>query len=144
MDGDHPRDHVPDRKGFAAVARGVFRIEPIEAGGGVVGRLLLRHQQGEAVALGERRPAGAEIVTSGGLPAAMQHDDQRRPMRHAAGYEREHPERAGIGPECARFDERAADVVSRASPKARHAVQLWQAPEKLDIIGKGQWSLLGE
>ena len=61
--GDHPRDHLPDRSGFAAAARDIARIEPVEAGVGVVGRLLLGHQQRKAITLGERRPAGAEIVS---------------------------------------------------------------------------------
>jgi hypothetical protein len=34
--------------------------------------------------------------------------------------------------------------MSRASPQPRKAVQLLQVPEKLDILGKGQWWLLGD
>jgi hypothetical protein len=66
--GDHPRDHLPDRSGFALAARDIARIEPVEAGIGVVRGLLLGHQQRKAIALGERRPAGAEIVSGAVWP----------------------------------------------------------------------------
>jgi hypothetical protein len=42
----------------------------------VVERLLLRHQQCEAIVFRQRGPAGAQIVAGGGLTASVQHDDK--------------------------------------------------------------------
>ena len=78
MVAHHPRDHLPDRAGFAAPACGIFRIEPVEAAVGVVRWLLLGHQQRETIMLRERGPAGAQIVAGGGLTTAVQDDDQTR------------------------------------------------------------------
>ena len=54
----------------------------------VVGALLLRHQQREAVMLCQRRPAGAEIIARRRLAAAMQHHDQRGRRLQLGGHER--------------------------------------------------------
>src|SRR5262249_2770287 len=62
----------------------------------IVSGLLLRIDDGEAEAVGERRPAGAVVILVGGLGAAMQRDDQWRLRRQVFGSIREHTKVAGI------------------------------------------------
>jgi hypothetical protein len=71
-------DHLPDRKRLAVTTCDVARQKPRETILRIVGRLLLRIDDGEAEAVGERRPAGAVVILVGGPGAAMQRDDQRR------------------------------------------------------------------
>jgi hypothetical protein len=140
-----PRDHLADRSGFAAIARDIFRIEPVEAALRIVRCLLFRHQQRETIALGHRRPAGAEIVAGRGLAAAVQDDDQSRRRGEVFGQIGEHPEIAGIGAKPGDFHQRAADARPRASPQTSQAiepVELWQAAQEFDIVGEGHGSSL--
>ena len=120
------------------IARDVFRIEPVEAALRVVRSLLLRHQQGKAVTLRQRRPAGAEIVTSGGLAAAMQNDDQRgRGLQSGAGTNDSIRRSPGLLPKpvISVSGLWAAGVSPRAkSPKAIDLVQLRQASQEFDIF----------
>src|SRR5260370_41656904 len=119
----HVRDHLPDRAGFAALARGIFRIEPVETGLRVVRGLLLRHEQGKTVALGKRRPAGAHIVAGRTLSASVQHDDKRVRLLKMAGDEREHPEIARIGAKAGGLSQRAADPWLQVFSKIRKAIE---------------------
>ena len=141
---DHLCDHLPDRSGFAAIARNVFRIEPVEAGVGVVGGALLRHQQRKAVALGQRRPAGADIVAISGLPAAMQHDDERGLARQIDRHVGKHLQRAGICAEFPHAHQRAARPVRLAAPVESEAVQLRNTAQEIDIVGERQKQLLSD
>ena len=144
--GGHARDHLPDRSGFAATARDIARIEPVEAGVGVVRALLFGHQQRKAIALGERRPAGAEIVSGRGLAAAMQDDDERRRARQLLRHIREHLERAGIGAKSCDFDERALPRPAKQLGhkfQAIEAVQLRKMAQEFDVLRDRQASLLG-
>jgi hypothetical protein len=63
MIDDHFLDHLADRHGLASPALDVAGKKPVETVFRIVRALLLRQQEHEAVAIGERRPAGAEIVT---------------------------------------------------------------------------------
>ena len=94
---DHFLDHVADRHRLASPALDVAGAKPVEAVFRIVRALLLRQQEHEAVAIGERRPAGAEIVARRRLRTAVQDDHQRRlrVRRHVF----EHAQRAGIGAE---------------------------------------------
>ena len=142
----HLRDHLPDRQRFAAVARNIFRIEPVEAAIAIVRRLLLRHQQRKAVALCQPRPAGACIVTCSILGAAVQHDDQRgflpRPL--IARLIRKHPDIAWIAAESGGFGQAAACATpieaSRKAVQAFDFIQLWQAAQEFDVVGEGHGS----
>jgi len=96
---DHVLDHLADREGFAAVAADVLRLKPVEAGSQVVGALLLREDESEAIAFGEGRPARALVVSRGCLRAAVQDEDERARGREPVRDEREHSQIAGIGPE---------------------------------------------
>ena len=70
-------DHLPDRQRLPAIPLGVLGLEPVEAAVGIVGALLLGQQQGEAIAVGERRPPCPEVITGRGLGAAVQHHHER-------------------------------------------------------------------
>jgi len=146
MIGGHFFDHLPDRAGLALVARDVFRVEPVEAGVGVVGRLLLRHQERKAVTLRQRRPAGAEIIAGGALAAAVQYHDQRGPARQVRRHVRKHLQAARIGAESRDFDQRAAQAVSLVAPVISEAVEMTQlrkTAQEFDILSKGHRQLLG-
>jgi hypothetical protein len=134
---DHMRDHLADRARLAAVARGVFRIEPVEAGVAVVDALLLGHQQREAVVPCERRPARAEIVSSCGLAAAMQHDDERARHLQLRRREREHAKIAGIVTEVRDFRQRTGRIRAAAEVGKAQTVHLWQTSQEIDISGEG-------
>jgi hypothetical protein len=64
-------DHLPDRKRLAVAARDVAWQKPRETILRVVGGLLLRIDDREAEAVGERRPAGALVILVCGLGASM-------------------------------------------------------------------------
>ncbi len=145
--GDHPRDHLPDRSGFAAAARDIARIEPVEAGVGVVGALLFGHQQRKAIALGERRPAGAEVVSGRGLAAAVQDDDERARTRQLLRHIGEHFERAGIGAKFADFNERTLlrrRSSSAIDSQAIEPVQLREMAQEFDVLRERQESSWGD
>ncbi len=80
MRDDHRLDHLANRQCFAGVAADVFGHEPVEAEVGVVGALLLGKKHGEAMQIGQRRPAGTLVISRGGLGAPVQDDDQRPPV----------------------------------------------------------------
>nr|WP_254453635.1 hypothetical protein [Siccirubricoccus sp. G192] len=101
----HMRHHLPDRGGLAGIARGVARLEPVEAAVGVVGLALFRQQQGEAELPGQVRPAAAAVIAGGVLGAAMQRDHQGRPLGQALRHEAQHAERPRIGTEILDFRE---------------------------------------
>ena len=146
MIGDHPRDHLPDRSGLATAARDIARIEPVETGVGVVHGLLLGHQQRKSVAFGERRPAGAEVVSGRGLAAAVQDDDERGRARQRRRRIGEHFERAGIGAESADFDQRTPPRRRSASAidsQAIEPVQLREMTQEFDVLRERQRWLLG-
>ncbi len=124
MIGAHARDHLPDRCGLALTARDVVGVEPVEAAIGVVGELLLRHQQRKAAVLRQRRPAGAEIITSGGLAAAVQHDHERARLLQVSRHKRKHAQVSGIGPELPDFDQRTARGQARTWRRAANAARL--------------------
>src|SRR6516225_8909761 len=71
-------DHLPDRKRLAVAARNVARQKPRETILRIVAGLLLRIDDREAKAVGERRPAGAVVILGSGLGTAMQRDHQWR------------------------------------------------------------------
>ena len=73
---DHARDHLPDRTGFAAIAGGVFRIEPVEAALAVVRRLLLGHQQRKTIM---SRPASTSRRRDRSRPRSDRSHGARRP-----------------------------------------------------------------
>ena len=98
-------DHLPDRERLAAAARSVAGQKPVEAGLRIVRGRLLRQQHDETVPLRKSRPARAEIVTRGGLRAAVQHDDQRRRASEAFRHVCEHAQRAGIRTEAGQLGE---------------------------------------
>src|SRR5262249_21940292 len=64
-------DYLPDRKCLAVAARDVARQKPRETILRIVGGLLLRIDDHEAVAVGKRRPAGAMVILVCGLGTAM-------------------------------------------------------------------------
>ena len=68
---DYALDHLPNRKGFAAIALRIGRVEPREASVWIVGMLLLGKEHRESVPIGQHRPAGAMVVGRSGLRAAM-------------------------------------------------------------------------
>ena len=143
---DHPRDHLPDRTGLAAAARGVFRIEPVEAAIGVVRRLLLRHQQREPIVFCQRRPAGAEIV---GRPRSDRSHAARRPARGVAagapGTSENIRSSPGLVPKPVISTSGLCGPdpsVDGRMPKAVDSVQLWQMSQEFDIVGKGHRQLL--
>src|SRR5258708_1180998 len=144
---NHPRDHLPYRAGFAAVARGVFRIEPVEAPLGIVRRLLLGHQQCKTVALRQGGPAGAQIVAGGGLAASVQNDHKGGLILEVARRKRKHPETARIEPESGGFDEGTAGAGPQAppiTPEGIDSVQLWETSQEFDIVGERHRQLLDE
>jgi hypothetical protein len=129
------------------IARGVFRIEPVEAALGIVRSLLLRHQQRKSIVFCQRRPAGPHIVTGGGLAAAMQNDHESGRLREMIGNEREHPELARIGAKTSGLDQGTVAgrrQVSREHSQAIEFIWIWQTSQEFDIFGKGHRQLLGE
>ena len=98
-------DHLADGERLALAAGNVAGQEPVEADVRVVGALLLGQEQGKAVALGERRPAGAVLIAVGRLRAAVQDDDERSAFRAALRHVGEHAQGARIGAEIRRFSE---------------------------------------
>src|SRR6202011_2664992 len=107
-------------------------------------RLLLRHQQRETILFRERRPAGAQIVGSGGLAASMENDNKGgRPLR-VDGHKGEHPESARIGSESRGFNERAAGAGLEVSPIIPEAMDSIQTSQEFDIVSEGHRQLLGE
>ena len=96
-------DHLPDRVRFAPVAPAVFGLKPVEAAVGIVGALLLRQQQREAVTLGKRRPPCAEIIPGCGLGTAVQHDNEGRIFRKRGRHIGHHPQVAWVRSEAANF-----------------------------------------
>ncbi len=130
----HVRDHLADRTGLAAVPRGVFRIEPVEAGVGVVGPLLLGHQKRKAVMARQHRPSRAEIVAGRGLAAAVQHDDERARLLQLRRHEGEHAQIAGIVAERGDLLKRAGGVGAAEFGEAQ-AVQP-QASQEIDVSGE--------
>src|SRR6516162_8048769 len=64
-------DHLPNRKRLAMAAHDVARQKPRETILRIVRGLLLRIDDREAEAVGERRPAGALVIFVCGLGAAM-------------------------------------------------------------------------
>ena len=106
---DAPRNRFCDRRPSARSSAGSKQASPrpraVSSGLNQLKQVLAlfdaccsRHQQRKAVALRQRRPAGAEIVAGRGLAAAMQHDDQRRRALKVFRYEREHPNAPGLEP----------------------------------------------
>ena len=83
--GDHVADHLRDRGASPLPAAGVAGAIPVEAQIVIVGAGLLGKQHGEAVAVGELRPAAAAIIHRGILGAAVEDDDQRRAGRKRLG-----------------------------------------------------------
>jgi hypothetical protein len=73
----HVADHLPDRLRLARAARGVAGLEPVEAEVGIVRPLLLGKEQGEAVPVGQPRPARTLVIARRILGAAVQHHHQR-------------------------------------------------------------------
>ena len=95
--------HLPDRVGFALTALDISGLEPVEAALRIVGLLLFRIEQDEAIAIGERRPARAVIVSGGRLRASMQDDDKSRRGRKSFRSVSQHPEIPGVGSEACDF-----------------------------------------
>ena len=123
MIDDHFLDHLADRHGLASPALDVAGKKPVETVFRIVRALLLRQQEHEAVAIGERRPAGAEIVTRRRLRTTVQDDHQRRLRVHRHVFE--HAQRAGIGAEprdLGQTVERRVEV-ARSRLRARHRAQ---------------------
>src|SRR5262249_55030733 len=89
-------DHLPDRKRLAVGTRSVAWQKPRETILRIIGRLLLRIDDREAEAVGERPPAGAVVIIVCGLGAAMQRDDQWRHGRQVLGSVGKHAKIAGI------------------------------------------------
>jgi hypothetical protein len=86
-------------------ARGVARQKPRKTILRTVGGLLLRIDDGETEAVGERRPTGAVVKLVCGLCAAVQRDDQWRLRRQVSGSVNEHAEVAGICAEPGQFSQ---------------------------------------
>ena len=122
---------LADRHRLASPALDVAGAKPVEAVIRIVRALLLRQQEHEAVAIGERRPAGAEIVARRRLRTAVQDDHQRRlrVRRHVF----EHAQRAGIGAETCHLGqtvERGIEI-ARERLRARHRAQQGFPPAAL-------------
>src|SRR5262249_53774640 len=115
-----------DRAGLATIACDVVRIEPVEAGIAVVGALLLRHQQREAVMLRKCRPSCTDVVAGRGLAAAMQYDDERARLLQLRRHEREHAQVTRIGAESGDLRQRAAQAGASRGFGETLTVQLWQ------------------
>lgn len=81
MGNDHRLDHLPDRRDFAAIARSIWRQEPVEAEVRVVGALLLGVEQRETGLVSELGPTRVVVVAGGVLGATVQYDDERRLVR---------------------------------------------------------------
>ena len=71
-------NHLPDRVRFAPVALDISGLEPVEAALRVVRLLLLGVEHDKAVAVSQRRPAGAMVIAGGRLRAAMEDDHEGR------------------------------------------------------------------
>ena len=94
---DHVLDHVPDRERLTLAALAVTALKPVEAASRVVGALLLGEEQAEPEAVRQGRPAGAQIVLSCGLEAAVEHHDQGRRAWQWIGHIGVHAQAAGVG-----------------------------------------------
>ncbi len=92
----HVGDHAADRGDLALAARGVARLEPVEAAMRIVRAALLRQQQGEPMPLGQGRPPGPGVIRSGGLRAPVQHHHERRTRWQSRRHIAQHPQRARI------------------------------------------------
>ncbi len=73
----HRVHHFADRQRFATSPSRVLRLVPVEAEVRVVGPLLFREQDGEAVFIGGSGPARAMVVATRALSTAVKHDHQR-------------------------------------------------------------------
>ncbi len=91
--------HLLDRQGLAPAAGAVTRLEPVEAGVGVVGGVRLRVDHREPVAVGQRGPARVGVVVARALRTAVQGQDQRRAGREGVGDVGVHGQVSGVGPE---------------------------------------------
>lgn len=117
--GGHRGDHLPDGHGLTSIAPRIGDVEPVKAQVRVVLPNLLGKEDDETVILGERRPAGAGVVTGGGLRAAVQHDHQSRRGRQMFGHMVPCGQSTGIAPELVEFPENGAgwgDGLHRAQP----------------------------
>ena len=114
------RDHGGDRACFPAVARRVALGEPVETMLRIVAARLLGQAQDEAVTRGQTRPAGAEIIVLRRLPAAVQHDDQRRTGRQLLRDMDQHTQLARIGTEIANFNELGRIGLRGLARRGRH------------------------
>src|SRR4051794_19968695 len=94
---DHVLDHVPDRERLAVVALAVLALKPVEAALRIVRGLLLWNEQGEAVAVRERRPACAIVVAGCSLEAAMENNNQGRRACRLIRHVGEHTQVARVG-----------------------------------------------
>jgi len=77
----------------------------------------------------------------------VQNDDKAGRWLEVIRCKREHPETARIRPEVRGFNEWAAGLWLKVSPKigkAIDAIQLWQTSQQFDIFGEGHRRLLGE
>ena len=127
----HAFDHVADRARLPLVARDMGWIEPAETGVGVVGAFLLGIEQGEAMGVGQRRPAGAMVIGLRGLGAAMQHHDKARFGAELLRRMDEHPQIAGIGAELLDLHQPPIPLVRR-----RTAGYVPQGPGDFSIVGE--------
>ena len=69
-------NHLSDGQRFPFTPLDIAGVEPVEAAVGVIGPLLLGKQQGEAVAVGKRRPSCPKIVVCRGLCASVKYNDE--------------------------------------------------------------------
>lgn len=88
---DHRVDHLRDRQRFAGIAPGVAGFEPVEAEVGIVRPLLLGIEHRETVGRRKLRPTRPAIISSGGLGASVQHDNQRHRVAVRVGRGHELP-----------------------------------------------------
>jgi hypothetical protein len=122
---DHGLDHLPDRHRLAPVALDVAGEEPVEALVGIVGWLLLRHQEHESITVREGRPAGTEVIDRCVLGAAMQNDHQRSLRLRRDIFE--HAQPAGIRSEAVHLGEAARARLGQVAARA-HGVSCQRQP----------------
>ena len=118
-------DHLADRHRLASPALDVAGAKPVEAVLRIVRALLLRQKEHEAVAIGERRPAGAKIVARRRLRTAVQDDHQLRLRVRRRVFE--HAQRARIGAESCHLGQ----MVERGVEIAR-----WKLSSRSSNIGR--------
>ena len=105
------------RRGRAAVSAGRNQLKQVLR---IVGALLLREQQREAVPVGKRRPARAKVVAGGRLRAAVQHDDERPALWQASSARRSSMRRLpGLLPKAATSRSRVGGAAAAACGLAR-------------------------